>query len=48
MNKEMNITKHKEAYNWRKNKLIIQLKKRVREYYYLNQLPSAVQLTPYY
>ena len=44
----MNITKYRETYNWLKYKLIIQLKKRVRDYYYLNQLPPAFQLTPYY
>ena len=44
----MNITKDRVAYNWLKYKLIIQLKKGVRDYYYLNQLPPAVQLTPHY
>ena len=44
----MNITKYRETYNWPKNKLVIQLKKGVRDYYYLNQLPPAVLLTPYY
>ena len=44
----MKITKYRVAYNWLKNKLITQLKKGVRYYYYLNQLPPAVQLTPRY
>ena len=44
----MNIPKLRVAYNWLKSKLIIQLKEGVCDYYYLNQLPPAVQLTPYY
>ena len=44
----MNITKYRVAYNWLRYKLIIQLKKGVRDYYYLSQLRPAVQLTPHY
>ena len=44
----MNITKYKVAYNWLTYKLIIQLKKGVLDYNYLNQVPPAVQLIPYY
>ena len=44
----MNITKNRVAYKWLKYKIFIQLKKGIRDNYYLNQLPPAVQLTPHY
>ena len=44
----MNITKNRVAYKWLKYKTIIQLKKKIRDNYYLNQLPPAVQLPPHY
>ena len=44
----MNTIKYRVAFNCLKYKLIIQIKKGVRDVYCLNQLPPAVQLTPYY